>query len=322
MIRIQKVLVGYDFSNGADRALVEGARIARRTGGQLIIAYAEVMHRDLNSMQADAATRSAKLKDDLSERWKALNGDADGVFDELPVKYEVLRDVAAGPALLEYADSEAVDVIVVGTHGRRGLRRMLMGSVAEEVVRKAPCTVLAVSGGKTKTTDAFHRTIIAPVDFSEHSLRAVKHARAFADLFDHDLVLLHVLEERLHPAFYNTGMFSQYDFDPGIESRTMAELETFYQAAGGEHVRVEYLVRRGNAISEIVRAAREHEPSMIVMATHGLTGLDHFLMGSVTEKVVRHSESPVLTIKSFGRRLIEDPDSEAYPTQTRESSAS
>jgi nucleotide-binding universal stress UspA family protein len=316
MIRVNKILVGYDFSKGADRALVEAARIARKTDATVIIACVEVMHRDLQSMETNAATRSEKLHQQLEERWKSLNGEAAGLFDALKTEYSVLRDVAAAPALLQFADDEGIDLIVVGTHGRRGLRRMLMGSVAEEIVRKAPCTVLTARHHDVKLGDDFHRTILAPVDFSSHSLRALRHARAIADLFDHDLLVLHVLEERLHPAFYNTGMFSQYDFDPDIEDRTKAELARFYQAAGGPEVRTDYAVRRGHAVKEIVQAARESDPSMIVMATHGLTGLDHFLMGSVAEKVVRHAESPVVTIKSFGRRLVEDPLVEAYKDYT------
>jgi nucleotide-binding universal stress UspA family protein len=307
MIRIQKILVGYDFSKGADRALLEAARVARKTGAEIHVVSVEVMHRDLQSMEANAATRSDKLRSELEKRWLALNGDAAGLFEKLTVHYEVLRDVAAAPAILEYADEKAVDLIVVGTHGRRGLRRMLMGSVAEEIVRKAPCTVLTARQGELKAGDDFHRTIVAPVDFSSHSLRALRHAREIADLFDHDITVVHVLEERLHPAFYNTGMFSQYDFDPDIEARTSEELTRFVNAAGGPIVRTKFEVRRGHAVREIVQVAKEAEPSMIVMATHGLTGFDHFLMGSVAEKVVRHSESPVITVKSFGRRLVEDP---------------
>lgn len=307
MIRIQKILVGYDFSKGADRALLEAARIARKTGAEIHVVSVEVMHRDLHSMETNAATRSDRLRDELASRWSTLNGDAPGQFEDLTVHYDVLRDVAAAPALLEYAEDVAVDLIVVGTHGRRGLRRMLMGSVAEEIVRKSHCTVLTARQGELKAGDDFLRTIVAPVDFSSHSLRALRHAREIAHLFDHDVTVLHVLEERLNPAFYNTGMFSQHNFDAAIVDRTRAELSRFVEAAGGPPVGMRLEVRRGHAVREIAQAAKETEPSMVVMATHGLTGFDHFLMGSVTEKVVRHSDSPVITVKSFGRRLVEDP---------------
>jgi nucleotide-binding universal stress UspA family protein len=306
MINIKEILVGYDFSKYADQALIEAGRMARKTDARLHIVYVEVMHRDLNSMEVNAATRSDRLKSDLMHRWATMTEESNGLFAEVEMQFAVLRDVSAGAALLEYAAEEDIDLVVVGTHGRRGLRRMLMGSVAEEVVRKATCPVMTIKANG-EGGDGFHRSIIAPVDFSKHSIRAVRHAKEIAGIFDYDVVLMHVLEEQLHPAFYNTGTFSQYEYDPNIEHRANEALSRVYDEAGGPDVRVHYLVKRGNAVQQIVAVAREHSPSMIVMATHGLTGIDHFLMGSVSEKVVRHSDVPVFTVKSFGRQLTDEP---------------
>lgn len=306
MVRTDKILVGHDFTSFSDAALLEAARFARRLGAEIHVAFVEVLHRDLNSMEANAASRSERLRSELQKRFSSIGGDADGIFSGINIQYEVLRDVAAGPALLAYAADHDIDLIVMGSHGRRGIQRMLMGSVAEEVVRKAPCPVMTTHDTLERTLELPRRTIIAPVDFSQHSLLAVRNARELAAAIETDIVMVHVLEERLHPAFYNTGMFSQYDRIPDIEDRATKELKRFFEQAGGPDVPADYYVRRGHAVREITRLAREQSPSLIVMATHGLTGLDHFLLGSVTEKVVRQAESPVLTIKSFGKRLVDD----------------
>lgn len=306
MVRINRILVGHDFTSFSDAALLEAARIGRRLEAEVHVAFVEVLHRDLNSMEANAATRSERLRSELQKRFSSIDGDADGIFKDVNVRFEVLRDVAAGPALLAYADENDIDLIIVGTHGRRGFQRMLMGSVAEEVVRKATCPVLTMHDKLDRALELTSRRIVAPVDFSQHSLQAVRNAKELAHVLKSDLLLVHVLEERLHPAFYNTGMFSQYDAVPDIENRAQEELHRFFEQASGPDVTVDYQVRRGNAVREITRTAREQSPALIVMATHGLTGLDHFLMGSVTEKVVRQSECPVLTVKSFGKRLVDE----------------
>ncbi|MFW5973216.1 MAG: universal stress protein [Bacteroidota bacterium] len=311
MIRIDRILVGHDFSSFSDAALLEAARLSRRVGAAVHVAFVEVLHNELPHVEVNAASRVDYFRGELRKRFSSMANGYEQYFDGVELHYEVLRDVAAAPALIAYAEETKIDLIVVGTHGRRGVRRLLMGSVAEEVVRRAPCPVLTINEELSAIAEFPGRTIVAPVDFSKHSLLAVRHVKELASAMDVDVVLTHVLEERLHPAFYNTGMFSQYDDIPNIDQRISKELKAFFEKAEGPEVGVEYAIRRGHAVKEIVRVAREYAPSMIVMATHGLTGLDHFLLGSVTEKVIRHAERPVLTIKSFGKRLVDDP-----PTRT------
>lgn len=307
MLRIDKILVGHDFTSYSDAALLEAVRLGRWLNAEVHVAFVEVLHGDVSIPETADADRSADLRSALEKRFSHIDGETPEVFSELKIRFEILRDLAAGPGLLTYADENDIDLIIVGTHGRRGFQRMLMGSVAEEVVRRAPCPVLTVRNQLDDVLELRKRRVVAPVDFSEHSLLAVRHAKGMARTTDSDLLLVHVLEENLHPSFYNTGVFSQYDAMPDIEERVIKELKEFNERAGGPDVDVDFLVKRGHAVREITRTAREHAPSIIVMATHGLTGLDHFLMGSVTERVVRQSEGPVLTIKSFGRHLVDLP---------------
>lgn len=307
MKRTNKILVGHDFTSFSDAALLEAARLGRWLDAEVHVAFAEVLHGDVANLDSEDGSRSENLREELKKRFSAVDEETTEVFSDVNIRFDVLRDIAPGPALLAYADENDIDLIIVGTHGRRGFQRMLMGSVAEEVVRKAPCPVLTIHDKLDQVLEQPKRRIVAPVDFSEHSLLAVRNAKELARAVGTDVILVHVLEERLHPAFYNTGMFSQYESMPDIEERTISELKRFYERAGGPDGPVEYMVRRGHAVREITRASREHSPSLVVMATHGLTGLDHFLMGSVTEKVVRQSENPVLTIKPFGKRLVDFP---------------
>jgi len=193
----------------------------------------------------------------------------------------------------------------MGTHGRRGLRRLLLGSTAEEVVRTAPCPVLIVRHEEVAATGPHGQpALLVPIDFSQHARVALHHAKELAGLFKARLNLLHVVEEQLHPAFYNTGVLSVYDLIPNLEAQVREELETFYRETKGPDLPMEIHVRHGHAAHEIVAFAEEAMPLLVVMATHGLRGVGHFLMGSVAEKIVRLSPVPVLTVKSFSKRLL------------------
>lgn len=183
-----------------------------------------------------------------------------------------------------------------------------MGSAAEEVVRMASCPVIVTRRTEAKTSEPHgQNAILVPVDFSRHARVALRHAKELAGLFNARLDLLHVVEEQLHPAFYNTGVFSIYDMIPNIEARAEEELETFFKETEGPEVAVAFHVRHGNAAHEVVGFARERVPIMIVMATHGLKGMEHFLLGSVAEKVVRLAACPVFTVKAFGKMLVPTP---------------
>ncbi len=300
MLHLKNILVPRDFTPGAEAALGVALDLAGRTGATLHLLFAEVLYEGADVMlgaAADAAALEARL--------------VEGVEAER-VEHAVVRDVAAAPAILHYAREHDVDLVVMGTHGRRGVRRLLLGSVAEEVVRMAPCPVLAVHHREAPpAASADIRAVLVPIDFSRHARVALAHAREVATLFGAHLDLLHVVEDGLHPAFYNTGVMSIYDLQPDIDERALAELEQFFQETEGPAVEARFHVRSGHAAREIVRFAEEQPSDLVVMATHGLRGLEHFLLGSVAEKVVRGVPVPVFTVKSFGKRLVDTPAAEA-----------
>src|SRR5690606_34769986 len=115
---------------------------------------------------------------------------------DVVVKRAVVRDVAAAPAILQYARDQEMDLVVMGTHGRRGLRRLFLGSVAEEVVRLSVCPVLTVHAGPIRS-EALFGDILVPIDFSPHSKAALRAAASLAPELGASLDLLHVVEEPL-----------------------------------------------------------------------------------------------------------------------------
>ncbi|MES3628995.1 MAG: universal stress protein [Longimonas sp.] len=306
MLDLNHILVPRDFSSTSDRALQYALDWARRTGATLHVVHAKVLHQNIDQETVEAERGTMKQ---LREQLRHVQGNdmSKGAVD---LKEAVVRDVAAAPAILEYTEDHDIDLIVMGTHGRRGMRRMIMGSVAEEVVRYAACPVLTVRGEPVDMADAPDpiQTIGVPVDFSTHSREALLHAAAVADLLDADLFVHHVLEDTLHPAFYVGGVQSVHDIDPDIETKALAKLDRFVEEALQVPAYKDIVVRTrvdvGSAARLISKVAKEEDVDLVAMATHGRTGGTTFRLGSVTEKVVRHTRCPVLTVKVHGRSLL------------------
>lgn len=307
MLDLKSILVARDFSACSERALTYALDLCLRTGAALHTLHAEVLYSDPNEPVPDRDEEVASIRKrlrDLVEQNKGIPYRAGA--DSIEIEVRQVRDVAPAPAILSSAEENGIDLIVMGTHGRRGFRRMLLGSVAEEVVRLSSCPVITVRCDDAPVrTQA--RTILVPIDFSKHALVALRHAKAFADLHGANLAFIHVVEDRLHPAFYNLGVFSVYDVQPDIEERAERQLRKVAEEAGCPADRMTFETRPGHAGREIVAYARECEADLIVMSTHGLTGLEHLFMGSVAEKVVRTAPCPVLTIKTSARSLVGDP---------------
>jgi len=118
------------------------------------------------------------------------------------------------------------------------------------------------------------------------------------------LQILHVIEETVLPAFYVGTGESFYSLVPGLEVKAKMALESLLKETKGPKVTTDLHIIEGRAGRDIVKFAASHGADLIVIATHGLTGIEHLLLGSVTEKVVRMAPCPVLTVKAFGKSLL------------------
>ena len=308
MLSINNLLVARDFSSVSDRAVRYAFDLAARTGAILHVLHAEVLHE-----AGDGDDRS--LSDDLEglrEELKETGALPPEAVNTVRIKEATRRDVSPGPAIMNYAAEADVDLIALGTRGRRGARRILLGSVAEEVVRQADRPVLTVRGAEDEepvhAPESIDR-ILVPVDFSEHAREAMQTAKEWAALYDARIDALHVVPEKLNPAFYVGGVKSIYDMHPDIEEKVQKRLDAFLAETGGPAVDIHSRVQVGNAAPDIVEFVGENEVDLVMMSTHGRTGLDRFLLGSVSEKVIRHVRCPVITMKAFGQSLLASPAS-------------
>lgn len=202
--------------------------------------------------------------------------------------------------ITELARTDKFDLIVIGTHGHTALKHLWLGSTTENVVRHAPCPVLTV---RDQPIPIFMpginpiraRRILIPTDFSELSLRAVETAVALAKRFHAEVDLVHVLEPPPYPEFGYAHIPMK---ENGLREAADAHFKKLLERVPGLEHMVKYTpVRTGNAPYEIVQTAQQLNSDMIVIGTHGRTGLKRLALGSTAEKVVRHAHCPVLVLR-------------------------
>jgi nucleotide-binding universal stress UspA family protein len=188
----------------------------------------------------------------------------------------------------------------------------LLGTVAEKIVRHACCPVLTVASHRTRYRETPHyRKILAAYDFSDYSIAAVLHAKELALRFGARLLVLYVHAQQVHPSFIELWKLSVVEDLPELVENTR---KTLVRSLGKDGLLdPEVFVERGKGdrrVSEIiVDFAERHLVDLIVMGTHGLTGIERALLGSTTERVARTAHSPVLTIHRCRAQGESDEDS-------------
>ena len=145
-----------------------------------------------------------------------------------------------------------------------------------------------------------HR-ILVPVDFSPHSQNALRYALELAAQFNAEVTLVHIVEQIVYPGDWVYPPIALSDIATEKKGHIMERLKALTEGSG---LKAKHIVRLGRAWQEIAEIARELDSELIVIATHGYTGLRHALLGSVAEKIVRHAPCPVLTVRANERDFV------------------
>ncbi len=202
------------------------------------------------------------------------------------------------------AEMEA-DLVVLGTHGRSGIERLVIGSVAEKVIRRLPCPVLTVSHEEARTWAApgLVSRILCATDFSEMSAEALRVALAFAEKHRASILLLHVVESvpdldaAAHRALVDMGSLRRE-----LERRATERVRRIVADAAAPHIGIETRVVTGCAYKEILHLAVEERIDIIVMGAQGHGVFEHLLSGSNAQHVIRAATCPVLIVRPRGAR--------------------
>lgn len=294
-MEIQHVLFPTDFSEPSQRALPHVLEVARRFGAAITLLHVRTpFHDDPNRPEFhffDEGKYSRYIEEELVKATRDIDA-------EHRVKTALVREVSPAAGILDYVREQKVDLIVMGTHGRTGLGHFFLGSVAEKVVRHSPVPVLTVASKRDGYRDRpQYQKILVAYDYSAHSQEAAARASEIAAAYGARLEVLYVIEEEVHPGYYEQWKASVRDELAQISEDTRRSVAAVLgeEAMAGVEVHVTVGDGVGCAHREITRYAREHGTDLIVMGTYGLSGVEHMLLGSTTERVIRIAPCPVLT---------------------------
>ena len=297
MLAIDRILYPTDLSDGAQRAFPYAASLAHWHNADLHIFNVAGRHLyNFEDVRATFPIPTATL-----QTWADASQITQFSVDDLSIHQTQREGAVPGKQILAYAKEESSDLIVMGTHGRRGVDRMLLGSVTEEVVRRAPCPVFTVRKEATHAPSQLMRRILVPIDFSDASERALQHAYELAMTYGAEILVVHAIEEVILPMAYGIEP-KQVDADAVRPDVEQALADLLSKHVGIEHAQAQ--VRVGYPPEELLDTVKEEDIDLVVMGTHGRQGLNRLLMGSVAERIVRHAPCPVLTLQHESRSLL------------------
>lgn len=277
---LNRILVPLDGSSNAESILAQLAHLlAPRESELILLRVAEPMPTvDFVELRERRLAEARAYLETVAERLAASG-------------LKVCRIVVDGPpaeAVLSVAAGEKASLIAMTTHGRTGLPRWVFGSVTEKVLRSSRVPVLVVRSFMPSAETLPARLppvpisvsrLIVPVSSSDLSLDVVPHAAALAKRLSARVLLVNVLEQHLA-------------FGPPVPQMRRAA-DQLMEA----DVPYEPILRQGDAASEILEVCREQGAGLIAMTTHGRTGLPRLVLGSVTEKVLRHAPVPMFVVR-------------------------
>lgn len=301
MRRFERILCPTDFSKFSFRAADYAVALARHYDGEvhfLHVIPAALMHPDQYPYVAKPVSPDPELRKLALDRLDAFV--ALSRAENIRTRFSV-EEGSPVTVVLETAEKEKSELICLGTHGREGFERLVLGSVAEKVLRKATCPVLTVSepGKEEAVEPAVFKRILCAVDFATLSLRALEHALSLAQESGGSLVLVNVLEWLSEEPGWEATI-SVPEYRAQMEEQVQKRLDEAVPEDVRDWCDVETVVRSGKPYRELLALAEEREADLIVMGVRGRNPLDLMLFGSTTQHVVRHAKCPVLTIAGRG----------------------
>ncbi len=305
---LERILVPVDFSSCSAAALRYAASLRERFDASLEVIHAcEIPHvvpEETMILMGDAsASLAVHFERQASEQFERfLSTHA----TDVPHTHE-LRLGSPAATVREKISEGTCDLVVMGTHGRSGFERFMLGSVAERVVRSSPVPVLTVPAQERAGDDQgspkheLPKTILVGVDYEKASQQALRTAFELASGVGSRVVAAFVWAAPYAPSAMGIETLGSAprDLFERVRQEAAQTMQTFVgeqKADVSGNVESECLVVSGDPRSKLAELAEKHHAEMIVVGTHNRTGLSRFLLGSVAEHLLRHAQCPVLAV--------------------------
>jgi nucleotide-binding universal stress UspA family protein len=287
-VAINNILYLTDFSQPSEAALPFAASIAREYEAKVYVFHVLIPAVYTYTTPETAAATMEAQEDDAQANMQRVNAQLAGLTHETIVE----RNTGVWPGVEAAIQEYGIDLIVVGTHGRTGYQKLLMGSVAEEIFRRSGVPVLTIGPSEKHGAHRgarFHH-VLFPTDFTEESLAAARYALSMAQENEARLTLLHVMK-------------GPEALDKATEDRISSasfRLHEIVPEAAESWCQPDAVVRFGVAADRILDVAKERDVDLIVLGVrgrHGVPGAATHLERATAHKVVAHAPCPVLTVR-------------------------
>jgi len=278
--KMEKLLVATDGSIFSESAIREAINLARTCSSKLIAVSVVKTSPEFEDLVPQVAE---KAENRIREHLESVKSRASK--EDVDCEIVIHRGEEPFQDIVNEAEKNRVDMIIIGTHGRTGLKRLMMGSVTARVIGHAPCNVLVVPlHAKVEC-----RNILVATDGSRYSDAAASEAIGIAKRCGGSLIVISV-------ALSDKEIILPEDDEEMILAKD--NVKKIVELAEKEGVKTEGLTAIGKQYEAIVETSKQKHADLIVVGSHGRTGLDRLLMGSVTERVIGHSEVAVLVVKA------------------------
>jgi nucleotide-binding universal stress UspA family protein len=284
-LSIKNILFATDFSAASEAALPYALELARKYGSKIFITHVieplanigiplDPLPDEENEIRAEAGEKMRRFSDDV-------------FFGSVPHE-PVLRRGYILDVLRGVIAERKIDLLVIGTHGRPGLALLVLGSIAEEILRKSPIPVITIGPHVLPFTADHSRigTVLFATDFSQASARALPYAYSMAQENNARLLALHTVRPVIAEGV---------DFTEEAIRSAERQLQDFVPRLPG--LNVEYLVRPDSAGDGILTVAHYEHADLIVMGTHAGSAASAHAPWATVHRVVSHAQCPVLTVR-------------------------
>jgi len=284
----EKILVGFDDSLPSKAALIEASNWVKKHGGKIILVHAVYFDTEEFGIAPDQLEKRLKIGEKVCVQTKEMLTEAYGVEVQ-----SLLCEGDPPEVILDVANGKKADLIVLGTYGRRGLNRLLMGSVTSHVIVNSHVDVLVVKKQCTECTGNY-KSILVPFDGSEFSKTALTRACQLSKIDSAEVTVLYSMpryEEMVE--FFMTSSIRK-----SMTQEAEKILDAARSIASAQGIAVKTEIREGSPSEEIIKTTSDDlKNNIIVMGTYGWKGVNKAIMGSTTERVIMNARCPVLVVR-------------------------
>jgi nucleotide-binding universal stress UspA family protein len=287
-IQLQNILFLTDFSAAADAAIPYAAEVAKRFGAKLFALHMRTPVVNPMTEPATWAGLEEAAEAEATNQRETLRKSFPGLEPQVLIEEGNLY-----ATVLDVIEKNKIDLIVLGTSGRTGVAKFFLGSIAEEILRQAPCPVFTVgpyTPGKPLGNGKINEIVYA-TDFSPESVSAAAHAISLAQEFQAHLTLMHVIANEAPGDLLLPGELVKAT-EQHLRNLVPAEAELWFEPR--------FVVEQGSPAEKILEVARHRDADLIVLGTHkpsGFPGAATHLPIATAHKVVSHAPCPVLTVR-------------------------